>query len=119
MVISISGMSPIFRNPITRQKVVHDNNLEADYFSNVSNYNYMIYSKETKAKSFVQALYKEFEKDVQTGYEVFEANVQNINELATKEIAKFNQKVKKYNADIVFDADALKSVKVGIRFLIS
>lgn len=117
-------MSPIFRNPITRQKVVHDNNLEADYFSNVSNNNYiMIYSKETKAKSSVQALYKEFEKDVQTGYEVFEANVQNINELATKEIAKFNQKVKKYNADIVFDADALKSVKVGksveIRFLIS
>ncbi|XP_026318539.1 uncharacterized protein LOC113229226 [Hyposmocoma kahamanoa] len=84
------GMSPIFENCQT--KTVCDYNLNKDYFE--------------------KTLYDDFANNVQVTSEMLQPGIQNIKDLTTKEIQKADNKLKKDNASLIFNADSLKQAKV-------
>ncbi|CAH0674041.1 unnamed protein product [Spodoptera exigua] len=84
------GMSQIFEN--CRTKTACDYNLDGDYYED--------------------SIYNNFVNDVQVNAEIYEPFIQNVEELATKNINKFQTKVKKDHASLVFDENSLKTATV-------
>ncbi|XP_063893999.1 uncharacterized protein LOC110375659 [Helicoverpa armigera] len=84
------GMSQIFEN--CRTKGACDYKLDEEYYED--------------------SIYDNFAKDVQVNTEIYEPVVQNVENHATKNIHKFESKVKKDNASLIFDETSLKEAKV-------
>ncbi|PZC78613.1 hypothetical protein B5X24_HaOG201990 [Helicoverpa armigera] len=84
------GMSQIFENCQT--KGACDYKLDEEYYED--------------------SIYNNFAKDVQVNTEIYEPVVQNVEDHATKNIHKFESKVKKDNASLIFDETSLKDAKV-------
>ncbi|KAF9418595.1 hypothetical protein HW555_004643, partial [Spodoptera exigua] len=60
----------------------------------------------------INSIYNNFVNDVQVNAEIYEPFIQNVEELATKNINKFQTKVKKDHASLVFDENSLKTATV-------
>ncbi|CAH1635731.1 unnamed protein product [Spodoptera littoralis] len=84
------GMSQIFEN--CRSKTACDYNIDKDYYED--------------------SIYNNFVNDVQANTEIYEPMIQNVEELATKNVHKFQTKVKKDHASLVFDENSLKNAAV-------
>nr|XP_049693316.1 uncharacterized protein LOC110375659 [Helicoverpa armigera] len=84
------GMSQIFEN--CRTKGACDYKLDEEYYED--------------------SIYDNFAKDVQVNTEIYEPVVQNVEDHVTKNIHKFESKVKKDNASLIFDETSLKDAKV-------
>ncbi|XP_045496292.1 DNA mismatch repair protein Mlh3-like isoform X2 [Colias croceus] len=86
------GMSPIIKN-INKKMLKMCSTLEDEYYED--------------------RLYKKFAESVVETAKVFEPKIQNVNEIkTTRDINKFNNKIIKDKADLVFDAKSLKQAKV-------
>uniref|UniRef100_A0A2A4JKW3 MutL C-terminal dimerisation domain-containing protein n=1 Tax=Heliothis virescens TaxID=7102 RepID=A0A2A4JKW3_HELVI len=83
-------MSQIFEN--CRSKGACDYKFDEEYYEDI--------------------IYNNFAKDVQVNTEIYEPVVQNVEDHATKNIHKFQSKVKKDNASLIFDETSLKEAKV-------
>ncbi|KAJ8724376.1 hypothetical protein PYW08_015850 [Mythimna loreyi] len=84
------GMSQIFENCHNKTACVYD--ADKDYYED--------------------SIYNNFANDVQVNSEIYEPIIQNIEDLTTKNIQKFQNKIKKDNASLVFDESSLKNAKV-------
>uniref|UniRef100_A0A2H1WC23 SFRICE_005849 n=1 Tax=Spodoptera frugiperda TaxID=7108 RepID=A0A2H1WC23_SPOFR len=84
------GMSQIFEN--CRTKTACDYTLDKDYYED--------------------SIYNNFVNDVQVNAEIYEPTIQNVEDLATKNVHKFQTKVKKDHASLVFDENSLKTATV-------
>ncbi|XP_075976491.1 uncharacterized protein LOC142976808 [Anticarsia gemmatalis] len=84
------GMSQIFEK--CGSKTVCDYNLDTDYYEDV--------------------IYNDFASDVHMQAEVYQPLIQNVEDLTTKDIHKFKNKVHKENASLAFDETSLKEAQV-------
>ncbi|KAJ8719071.1 hypothetical protein PYW07_016627 [Mythimna separata] len=84
------GMSQIFENCNNKTACAYD--MDKDYYED--------------------SIYNNFANDVQINSEIYEPIIQNVEDLTTKNIQKFQNKIKKDNASLVFDESSLKNAKV-------
>ncbi|XP_047026301.1 uncharacterized protein LOC124634685 [Helicoverpa zea] len=109
----ISGMSQIFEH--CRTKGACDYKLDEEYYEDVSDLVIVVALNTVRDKplfTVLQSIYNNFAKDVQVNTEIYEPVVQNVEDHATKNIHKFESKVKKDNASLIFDETSLKDAKV-------
>ncbi|XP_026731883.1 uncharacterized protein LOC113496760 [Trichoplusia ni] len=84
------GMSQIFEN--CRTKNACNYILDKDYYED--------------------SIYNNFVHDVHVNTEIYEPKIQNVEDLTTRDIHKFQNKVKKNNASLIFDEKSLRNAKV-------
>lgn len=107
-------MSQIFEN--CRTKNACNYILDKDYYEDVRSKNNILCVASLNKKIifflFFQSIYNNFVHDVHVNTEIYEPKIQNVEDLTTRDIHKFQNKVKKNNASLTFNENSLRNAKV-------